>query len=102
MYEVDKKYKNVEKFIHNVNGRVVDVHGKGIEIPKPVSPTNPKGGSRIIPAATQQDLEIMKKKGAPFIIWVEDKTPQYADDFKPSVNKEDRNKNKHFKNVDKL
>lgn len=49
--------------IHNINGRVVDLNGVGIEVPTPISPTNPIGGSKVYPAATQSDLEYVFKNG---------------------------------------
>lgn len=101
MYEVSKKYKDVELLIHNIEGRVVNLHGKDLEIPTPVSPINPKGGSRIIPAATQKDLKSIFEAGTQdIIIKVDDK---YSDDYDyTSVNKTKKNSNKQSDNVDKL
>lgn len=69
MYFINPKYQKVKLLIHNINGRIVDLNGNGIEIPFPVSPTNPEGGSRLIPAATQEDLEwFIKQDGIQDIV----------------------------------
>ena len=57
MFYINKKYAHVEKLIHNLNGKVINLHGVDLEIPNPVSPLDPSGRSRVIPGATQEELK---------------------------------------------
>lgn len=79
MYVINKKYNHVEFLIHNIDGIVVDLHGIGKEVKQPVSPYNPKGSSKIYPAATQEDLKKVFEAGEQdIVIFVKDETlPQF-------------------------
>lgn len=59
LIRVSKKYENVNPFLYNLNGKIINLHGKDYVKEIPVSPSNTEPKEVVYKAATQEELSFI-------------------------------------------